>query len=397
MKTIIQILSAITLILVTTCPLHAQEYYLSSASDPATDSIVTSGLKLRCSSESFLYNNEYEPSLYTGYSLPGFRFSANLEHSMYVLHGAALSVGAYTLRYWGASRYPAGAAYKDIAFWSDDHYRRLRVVPLFRAEIKPTAHSRVILGSIYGGAAHRLIEPMYNPELNLTADPEAGFQYIYSSPRFRFDTWIDWQSFIYKRDDHQEAFTFGLSSAWQVYRRKSADSLTIELPVQITTSHRGGEYNLVANDTVHTWGNAAIGLNINFRVPQLKNAQFRLSAYALGYNQRGEHYPLNKGYGFYTDLRTSLRLFDVGARYWYGHDWVSPQGMPLANGLDAKGTALPHGRSSYINLYAYFNIVLKKDVRLGAMASLWIHPLIGKVSYSDGIYLAFSPSFMLVK
>lgn len=40
----------------------------------------------------------------------------------------------------------------------------------------------LILGNIYGGSNHGLIAPLYNPELNLTADPETGFQVLAGAP-----------------------------------------------------------------------------------------------------------------------------------------------------------------------------------------------------------------------
>ena len=77
-------------------------------------------------------------------------------------------------------------------------------------------HVNIVLGDIYGGANHNLIEPLYNPELNLTADPEAGLQLLYDSRRFDLDVWVNWESFIFREDTHQEAFTVGLSGRYKL-------------------------------------------------------------------------------------------------------------------------------------------------------------------------------------
>ena len=74
----------------------------------------------------------------------------------------------------------------------------------------------LILGNIYGGSNHGLIAPLYNPELNLTADPETGFQVLAGAPWIDLDAWIDWQSFIFRDDTHQEAFTVGLSTRFKL-------------------------------------------------------------------------------------------------------------------------------------------------------------------------------------
>lgn len=86
--------------------LAAQVPYLSPPSDPALDSIKPCVMALSWQGESFFYNNEFNSSLYTGYTLPGYRLSMTVDHRMDVLHGAGLSFGLQSLQYWGASRYP---------------------------------------------------------------------------------------------------------------------------------------------------------------------------------------------------------------------------------------------------------------------------------------------------
>ncbi|MBQ2021949.1 MAG: hypothetical protein II211_06030, partial [Peptococcaceae bacterium] len=40
----------------------------------------------------------------------------------------------------------------------------------------------------------------------------SGFQILYDTPRFHLDAWINWQSFIFESDTHQEAFIAGVTS-----------------------------------------------------------------------------------------------------------------------------------------------------------------------------------------
>jgi hypothetical protein len=91
-------------------------------------------------------------------------------------------------------------AYQDLPYWrgDGDRYTRLRLLPYFQASIQPAAGWAILLGHLQGGVKHRLIEPLYNPELNLTADPEMGLQIRYEGQRTRLDTWVDWQSFIFR-------------------------------------------------------------------------------------------------------------------------------------------------------------------------------------------------------
>ena len=79
-------------------------------------------------------------------------------------------------------------AYQDIAYWKGDQYQKgVHVLPYFRAQMALSDHVNIVLGNIYGASNHNLIEPLYNPELNLTCDPEAGLQLLYDSKAFDLD------------------------------------------------------------------------------------------------------------------------------------------------------------------------------------------------------------------
>ncbi|MEG1565015.1 MAG: hypothetical protein RR365_15045, partial [Bacteroides sp.] len=158
---------------------------------------------------SFFKDNEFTGSMMKGYSLPGLWLQPKAV--FFPLKNIKLELGVHALIYSGAYKFP-NYAYQDIAKWKGDQFQRgTHILPFFRAQLA-LSHVNLVLGNIYGGANHRLIEPMYNPELNLTADPETGFQMLYDSRCFDLDAWINWQSFIFDEDTHQEAFTVGMSS-----------------------------------------------------------------------------------------------------------------------------------------------------------------------------------------
>ena len=55
-------------------------------------------------------------------------------------------------------------------------------------------------------------------------------------------------------------------------------------------------------DTVHTWLNAALGLGYERQI-QLADRplSWHTAVYGLGYKQRGEHYPVDTGWGDICD------------------------------------------------------------------------------------------------
>lgn len=193
-----------------------------------------------------------------------------------------LELGVHALIYSGAYKFP-NYAYHDIAIWKGNQYQRgTHILPYFRAQL---ALSRVnlVLGNLYGGENHRLIEPLYNPELNLTADPETGFQVLCDLKRWHFDAWINWQSFIFEADTHQEAFTVGLSSLVKFNRPESR--FHYYLPVQMTIQHRGGE-QIVDNDRpVQTLANGSVGAGIVWNVNRKVLKRINVEADMLGYYQ----------------------------------------------------------------------------------------------------------------
>ena len=172
---------------------------------------------------SFFKDNEYTGKFTKGYSLPGLWVQGKAVY--YPLRNIKLEAGVHMLIYHGANKYPS-MAYQDIAYWKGDQYQKgVHVLPLFRAQMALSDHVNIVLGNIYGASNHNLIEPLYNPELNLTCDPEAGLQLLYDSKAFDLDVWVNWQSFIFREDVHQEAFTVGISSRV---------STTTRLPVSIS-------------------------------------------------------------------------------------------------------------------------------------------------------------------
>ncbi len=159
---------------------------------------------------SFFKDDEYTGSFMKGYTLPGLWLQAKAVY--YPLEMLKLEAGVHLQRFWGRIA---------IRIWLIRILRIGKVIsirkvfmhfPWFRAQVALSDHVNIVLGDLYGAANHNLIEPLYNPELNMVADPEMGLQLLYNSRRFDLDVWVNWESFIFREDIHQEAF-YG----WFVY------------------------------------------------------------------------------------------------------------------------------------------------------------------------------------
>jgi hypothetical protein len=313
--------------------LQAQPEECVYGSDYRIDPGQESRLLLEIDNLNFFKDNEFSGTYIKGYSLPGFRLQPRAVY--HPLRGIRLEAGFHALVYQGAYKYPV-AAYKDIARWKGGQYQRgARLLPWFRAQAALSPRFTLVFGNLYGAANHRLTEPLYSPELNLTADPETGFQLLFDSPFLHLDAWLNWQSFIFREDDHQEAFTVGLSSRLQLNRPEAAFHFYI--PLQAVVQHRGGEIDTLTACSVQTLMNAAAGAALQWNVehPVFKglNIETFFTAY---YQQAGNLWPIGKGSGWYTRLSAGIYDFRLKAAYFRNRDFISLYGLPFFGALSHK-------------------------------------------------------------
>ena len=266
-----------------------------------------------------------------GYTLPGAWVNPKL--SYIPLPNIKFEAGAYMLWYSGAYKYP-NYAYQDIAHWKGKHYQNgIHLLPFFRGQIN-IGNFNFVLGDIYGGSSHRLILPLYNPELDLTSDPESGFQVIYDTPRFHLDTWINWQSFIFESDTHQESFIAGATSEFKFNAPESRWHWY--MPVQMVVQHRGGEID--DTDTgVETFMNGALGVGVVWNVNQGKLRRLSWEMDALGYYQQaGKLWPFDRGWGWYTKVGADFKHLFVQAGAFGCNQFISLLGSPYMGAVSTR-------------------------------------------------------------
>ena len=247
-------------------PINAQDLATRlAATDYRLSYDDTRTLAVDVQSLAFFKDNEFGGDQATGYTLPGFWLQPRLTYQP--LDAIRLEAGFHAAVFDGANKYPC-FAYNDIAQWKGTQYQHgAHILPFFRAQAQ-LRNLQFVLGDLFGGANHGVVEPLMNPEVNLTQDPEMGFQLLYDLPRYHLDAWINWQSFIFREDTHQEAFTVGLSQRIALTPQRSSltphpSSLNFYLPIDILIQHRGGEI-----DDTHTGAqtidNAALGIGMRW-------------------------------------------------------------------------------------------------------------------------------------
>lgn len=354
---------------------------------------------------SFFKNNEYAGDVLKGYSLPGFWIQPKAVY--YPLENIKLELGLHALIYHGAHKYP-NYAYQDIAKWKGNQYQKgSHLLPYFRAQFAMTENFNLILGNIYGGANHRLIEPLYCPELNLTADPEVGAQILWNTKPVDFDVWVNWQSFIFHDDTHQEAFTVGVAS--RVKFNDPESDWHIYMPIQGMAQHRGGEIDTLTENSVQTLMNGSVGLGAvwNAKRGQLKKMEFEFD-YAGYYQQAGEIWPFDSGSGLYARASADINDFRVKTSFWKSNDFISMYGVPFYGSVSTKekGAVFKSPKMAYLGLeYSRqfgkgfsagvdMDLFYKLKDKINRPETGWEN-IGASTSFSLGIYVRVNPSFLL--
>ena len=311
--------------------ISAQEGTGKYITDYQIDSLKLKELRFDIDNLFFFKNNEYSSSVMKGYTLPGAWINPKL--SYIPLPNVKFEAGAYMLWYSGAYKYP-NYAYQDISKWKGGHYQNgTHLLPYFRGQIR-LGNFNFVLGNIYGGSNHRLILPLYDPELNLTADPESGFQVLYDTPGFHLDAWINWQSFIFESDTHQESFVAGVTSEIRFNSPKS--KWHTYMPIQMVAQHRGGEID-DTETSVETFMNGSVGFGLTWNANQGRLKRLNWELDVLGYyQQKGVLWPLEKGMGWYAKMGADFKRLSLQAGAFTCHEFISILGSPYFGAVSTR-------------------------------------------------------------
>lgn len=377
---------------------HAQVWDSLCIDRYRIDTTDVGTLRAEVNALAFFQNNEYSSKVMKGYTLPGAWLQPKLTCNP--ISKIRLEVGAHLMLFDGANRYP-NYAYHDIATWKGNQYQHgIHALPYLRAQADFRRLS-IVLGDIYGAQNHRLVLPLYNPEQNLSADPEMGFQLLLDRPRIHLDLWLNWQSYIFDLDTHQEAFTVG-TNATLLWNRDKSRPLQWETPVGMLIQHRGGEQD-VTNLGVQTLCNGSVGLRMTYRPRAASRLnQLRAEANALGsWQQSGSLWPFTTGFALHTALSATLlrglhaELGYVGVPRQYANLFGSPffGTISLKNpGLTFRGMHTAYATLGYSYLFT-------PQYRLGAQFDLYDCNSKGMsaLTFGFGLYLRVCPSFRLTR
>ena len=378
------------------------------------DSTQTKTLGIELEALAFFKDNEFDGNVQRGYSLPGVRLQPRLTYTP--IDEIKLELGLHATIYSGANKYPC-YVFHDIATWKGDQYQSgAHLLPFFRATARFKSITLAV-GDIYGGATHGFVEPMYNPELILTDDPEMGFQMIVDTKRWHSDLWMNWQSYIFKESSHQEAFTVGWTQNINVWKRTKEDRThSLDIPIQLVIQHRGGEQDNTKMG-VQTIANGALGMGYEYKAPGnriVTGVQAEVMAlYCL--QQSGNLWPFKNGPALWVKASVDfIRDLRVTAGFFSAKDFCSLYGSQYFGTLSTKRAG---GRFDGMNtglISVEYSRTFANAYTIGANLKAYIYktgslalpaddthpepytiPGEFRTPFSFGVYFRCSPSFVL--
>ena len=375
-----------------------------TASDHRLQSADTRTLSFELDALTFFKDNEYEGEQSRGYSLPGMQLQPKLTYQP--LDAIRLEAGLHALIFDGANKYPC-YAYHDIGRWKGGQYQHgAHVLPYFRAQAQ-LGKVAFVFGDIYGGANHGVMEPLMNPEVNLTQDPEMGFQLLADLPRWHMDAWLNWQSYIFETDTHQEAFTVGVSQRIQL--NGSQNAIHVYIPVDILVQHRGGEQDTTSLG-VQTITNGGVGLGMRWKAGGRVLRSLTAEAAVLGcWQQKDQLWPFDAGIGGSISVAADfVKEFRAFAGFFAARDFVSLYGAPFYSTLSQKEPGARFSRLLTPHVGLEWHHTFARDYTLGAKVDAYplaagrlthadgrVEPATFANNFSFGVYLRCRPHFLL--
>lgn len=372
----------------------------------ATAQLSPNELRFNLYNYNFFVNNEYKGNRVSGYTLPGFRLTPTISYSLN--DKILIEGGASLLHYWGASKYP-NIVFSNLPSWAAEQYQSgVHAVPFFRAVWHISNKVRFSFGNIEYSNSHNLIEPLYNIENTFSGDPEMGLQLKVNTNWFKGDLWLNWQTFIFNNDYHNETFCLGLSSETKLINK---EKLVISIPINALVQHLGGENN-ITDVKVHSWINTSLGLKSNITFS--KNFNLYLGGDYLKYKQlSGNIMPFKDGFAQFYYIGSKYKNLNIKVAYFDSEGFVSLLGSQHFCNFSNNTPGLVFDRANQFYARIDYDYLIEKSCKATFYCQIWKQNKItgnislpsyserverdGFFSFSIGAILHLTPSFLLKK
>ncbi|MDR1864046.1 MAG: hypothetical protein LBR08_00560 [Bacteroidales bacterium] len=358
----------------TTLVLHAQRFPESRCDSPAVLAADSNRLSLWTDMSGFFKNNEYFSPVADGQTYPCISLLP-------------------ALTYQASGRFRAQAGFYAVKFSGKNDFSHLQ--PFLRLQYAVAPALQMTLGNLYGGANHRLIEPLYGWERHYVAAPESGLQFVLHDERRFADIWVDWQHYIERGDAAPEALTFGISTCRQLTPPES--KFLLKLPLQLLIHHQGGQID-TSDEPMIVLGNFAAGVCSQWQTGWKRLQSVGCDIYATGYYDRypnEERRPFRQGWGVYPVLHIEVAPFLCTAGYWHGERFYAFQGEALFGSFNVHDPSQQMPVRDLITFKLMFDKEVYQGISVGAQVETYSDLHRGKTDYSFGVHIRCNRQFVL--
>lgn len=350
----------------------------------------TGKLSLSIDNLNYLRNYEWFGKIPLSYTLLGYQFTPQLKYQLnqYI----SFKGGIYIRREFGRPGYVV-------------------VEPVFTAKYQKKGLT-FIMGTLEGGLNHRFIEPIYNIERVIQGhmgrvgeEPiqvasrtknEQGIQLKLDKKRFWMDWFIDWRESIIFADNFREQLNTGISMRALIV---DAPGVKVTVPLQALVVHHGGQisWDPAAIESIF---NSTAGISFAFPTNGGLIKSIQTDHYIVGYsNISGEkHRIFNKGDGWLSTLLVKTQKnIDVELRYWRGHKFYGPVGLPLYNSISEKIEGLGEVDRELVFATFIYNKQLFPNVWIDLRLEPYYDVRNAFMEYGYSAFLRFNKEFFLKK
>lgn len=332
-------------------------------------------LSLHVPTLSFIKNNEYFGPFVEGYTLAGYQLHPYINYITF--SGITTKFGLFLERNWASTKFLS------------------RGFPTFTLQYKH-GNTGFVIGTLDGVRQHRLLPPLYNQERTLTQNPETGFQIYHANKRTVIDLWLHWLTLLDKPNHTPEELMAGFSCEQLLIE---TDLFTLQLPLQITLYHLGGQGITVKDYSLWI---GALGGRMDFSLPTrsfLKKLGLAVY-YVANYYMKQAPRPFPTGHGIYGQFTCQNNWITLQASYWNAYGFSSENlGHPLYQSIQLINKHVNYQEKHRHLAFLHVNYTYKLTKELGLV--LHIDPYYDLchhlLEHEAGLYISYRPCFELLK
>ncbi len=317
---------------------------------------------LRVDSEGVFYNAEFSHPMKPGYTLPGVAVEPTLRVQP---NKWAEFIGGYRGVFMGGKM------------------RSVVGCPVISLRMCLSPELMIRMGTLANTRTHGLPDWLYSHQWPWLHNPETGAKIKYMRGLFRAETWIDWSNFIWRGENDNERFLYGLRVQYGGSRRPEVVLTGMRVGLFALASHIGGQID-DSPEPVQTSLNA--GVDLHYTSSPMGGLSLRLlgGVYFAISRDGAAASPLDisSGWAGYPYLALRMRRGMVSVGYFRAKRFVSLRGEELLSAYSSWGDGRAMAARSVLTGTLRYRYQLGKSTEFTARAEGFYDLTLSRVDWA---------------